>query len=270
VYLTAEVRRAGQRGRMLLSFIGGGVIQAVSLMLGWFLLLNTVGENFFISATAGNIKTGIASFPFFAALVAGNPFLVTLLSLAFMLWIIPGININMAVVQRGLFAYAFEGLLPSAVAKVNERTHTPTVAIIIVAILAEIGVFLYAFWAPIITIITIISYFPFIALFFVGVSAIIFSSRRPDLYRGSPADWHPGGIPVLPIAGVITSALAVFSIYLVFRFQTQTGLSANPLAAALSPVGLVLGGVVWWYIARAVRRRQGVDLDLLYKTIPPD
>jgi APA family basic amino acid/polyamine antiporter len=107
VYLVAEVRRAGQRNRMLQSFLGGGLLQSISLIIGWVLLLHTVGENFFISATAGNITTGIASFPFFVALVAGSPFLVAVISLAFSLWIIPGININMAVVQRGVFTYAF-------------------------------------------------------------------------------------------------------------------------------------------------------------------
>jgi hypothetical protein len=29
-------------------------------------------------------------------------------------------------------------------------------------------------------------------------------------------------------------------------------------------------GAVWWTVARAVRRGQGVDMDLVYKTIPPD
>ena len=100
-YLSGEVRRAGQRDRMLKSFLVGGTIQAVSLMVGWVLMLNTVGEDFFISATAGNLETGIASFPFFAALIAGQDVIVIILSLAFTLWIIPGINIDMAVVQRG-------------------------------------------------------------------------------------------------------------------------------------------------------------------------
>ena len=269
-YLSSEVRRAGQRDRMLKSFLGGGLIQAVSLIVGWLLMLKTVGEDFFVSATAGNIKTGIASFPFFASLVANQDVVVVILSLAFTLWIIPGININMAVVQRGLFAYAFDGLLPRKVAEVNPRTHTPVIAIAIVALLSELGVALYAYWADIITIVTIISYFPFIALFVVGLSAMLMPSRRPDIYRGSPADWHPFGLPLLQISGALTSALAAFAIFLVFYFKDETGLASHPWWAAISPALLVGFGVLWWFGVRAYRRSQGVDLDLLYRTIPPD
>jgi amino acid transporter len=269
-YLSSEVRRAGQRDRMLKSFIGGGLIQAVSLIAGWVLMLRAVGEDFFVSATAGNIDTGFASFPFFAALVAGQDVIVILLSLAFTLWIIPGININMAVVQRGLFAYAFDGLLPRRVATVHPRTHTPIVAIAIVALLSEIGVALYAYWADIITIVTIIGYFPLIALFFVGVSAMLMQSRRPDIHDGSPADWRPGGLPMLRICGALTSITAAIAIFLVFYFMDETGLAAHPWWAAISPVLLVGFGVTWWFAVREYRRRAGVDLDLLYRTIPPD
>jgi len=269
-YLSSEVRRAGQRDRMLKSFIGGGLIQALSLIVGWVLMLKAVGEDFFISATAGNIETGFASFPFFAALVAGQDFIVIVLSLAFTLWIIPGININMAVVQRGLFAYAFDGLLPKKVASVHPRTHTPIVAIVIVALLCELGVALYAYWADIITIVTIIGYFPLIALFFVGVSAMLMPTRRPDIYNGSPADWRLGGVPMLPVCGFLTSATAAIAIFLVFYFQDETGLAAHPWWAAISPVLLVGFGLAWWFGVREYRRRAGVDLDLLYRTIPPD
>jgi amino acid transporter len=269
-YMSAEVRRAGQRDRMLKSFLGAGFIQAISLMVGWALMLHTVGEDFFISATAGNITTGIASFPFFAALVAHNEVIVIILSLAFTLWIIPGVNINMAVIQRGLFAYAFDGLLPRRVAAVNPRTHTPVLAIVIVAALCELGVALYAYWADIITIITIIGFFPFFALFVVGISAMVMPRRRPDVYRGSPADWHPWGLPALVISGFCTSALAALSVGLVFYFQDETGIRPHHWWAAFGPVLLVGFGVVWWYVARATRRREGVDLNLLYSTIPPD
>jgi basic amino acid/polyamine antiporter, APA family len=269
-YLSAEVRRAGQRDRMLKSFIGGGLIQALSLIVGWVLMLKAVGEDFFISATAGNIETGIASFPFFAALVAGQDVIVVILSLAFMLWIIPGININMAVIQRGLFAYAFDGLLPRKVASVHPRTHTPIIAIVIVALLCEIGVALYAYWADLITIVTIIGYFPLIALFFVGVSAMLMPSRRPDIYNGSPADWRPSGVPMLRICGALTCITTALAIFLVFYFQEETGLALHPWWAAISPVLLVGFGVAWWFGAREYRRRQGVNLDLLYRTIPPD
>jgi hypothetical protein len=33
---------------------------------------------------------------------------------------------------------------------------------------------------------------------------------------------------------------------------------------------VILIGIVWWLLARRYHRSRGVDLDLLYRTIPPD
>ena len=34
--------------------------------------------------------------------------------------------------------------------------------------------------------------------------------------------------------------------------------------------GIVVVGLLIYYIARAVRKSQGIDLDLVYKELPPD
>jgi len=55
---------------------------------------------------------------------------------------------------------------------------------------------------------------------------------------------------------------------LALDFHTEIGFS---LAAAIAlPVGSMLLAAAYYFALRAWRRRRGVDLDLLYKTIPPD
>jgi amino acid transporter len=269
-YLSGEVRRAGQRQRMLGSMIGAGALQTVILLIAWFLLIRTVGENFFISATAGNLKIGQASFPFFSALAAPNGFFVVVLSIVFTLWVIPGININMAVVQRGIFVYSFEGLLPRRLSEVNSRTHTPLLAIALTAVLSEMGVVLYAYWAGLSTLVTVTALFPFLMLIVLGIGAFLMPRRRPDIYRGSPADWKLMGIPVLPVVGVLTSVVAIIGLILAFAFGSQSGLKGNEGLTAGICVTVIAAAFIWWFAARAVRRRQGVNLDLLYRAIPPD
>jgi len=34
--------------------------------------------------------------------------------------------------------------------------------------------------------------------------------------------------------------------------------------------GIVVFGLVVYYVARAVRRSQGIDVDLVYKELPPE
>jgi amino acid transporter len=113
----------------------------------------------------------------------------------------------------------------------------------------------------------------FVAMFVVGISATIMPWRRPDLYRGSPADWRVAGIPMLPVCGFLSVIVIGFFITLPFLYQDELGLTSRswlPEATAIAPVAVILIGVVWWLLARRYHRSRGVDLDLLYRTIPPD
>jgi amino acid transporter len=272
-YIAGEVRKAGQRTRMLSAMVGGGVIQIVVVLVSLIAFYHAVGENFAISATAGNQTSGIASFPYYAALATGNSTLAVILAIGLMFWTIPLINIFLSVMQRGFFVYAFERLLPSWVASVNERTHTPLVAVAISAVLAILGSAFNAYNANFATALTLATFPSFIVILVVGISAVVMSRRRPDLFAGSPADWRVGGVPVLLVAGAFTIIVVGTFIVVPFFYQQQVGLAIHPWlpwATAIAPVALIAIGVVWWYIARVVNRSKGVNLDLIYKTIPPD
>jgi len=272
-YIAVEVRRAGHRNRMLGSMLGGLGIQIVVVLLSLVAFYHAVGENFAISATAGNQTSGIASFPYYAALATGNSTLAVILAIGLMFWTIPLINVFTSVMQRGFFVYAFERLLPSWVAGVNPRTHTPLVAVAISAILGIAGSAFNAYNANFATALTLATFPSFIVVLVVGVSGVLFTVRRRDLFAGSPADWRVGGVPVLVVAGVLTIVVIGTFIVVPFFYQQQVGLAIHPwlpAATAVAPVALILIGVVWWYVARAVNRAKGIDLDLIYKTIPPD
>ena len=103
----------------------------------------------------------------------------------------------------------------------------------------------------------------------VGITAIIIKRRRPDLYKGSSAEWRLGGVEVLPIFGAVCAIVGASAIFLLFYFADNLGL-AKTKETGVYLVGMFVLGAVWWTVARAVRRTQGVDLDLVYKTIPPD
>ena len=113
----------------------------------------------------------------------------------------------------------------------------------------------------------------FVAMFVVAISATVMPWRRPDLYEGSPADWKVAGIRVLPICGALGAAVLAFFIVLPFFYQDQLGLNKwpwLPWATAIAPIVVILLGIAWWMAARSYHRSRGVDLDLLYRTIPPD
>jgi hypothetical protein len=75
------------------------------------------------------------------------------------------------------------------------------------------------------------------------------------------------------VAGSLSVVVLAFFIALPFFYQDELGLTSRswlPWATAIAPVAVLLLGVGWWFAARSYHRKRGVDLDLLYRTIPPD
>jgi APA family basic amino acid/polyamine antiporter len=273
-YTIAEFRGAGQRKRELTTMVGSGVGQIFLVLLGAVVFLNTVGYDFFISALGGNFAgpgggtVGLAGYVYFAGVAAPGKFLVVILSLAFMGWWLPGLYVNMAMAQRALLSYSLDGLLPRKVAYVNPRTHTPLVAIAIVTLGSLAGVAWVSFSSSFFKVLGIMLLLSFVPMVFVGVAAMVVKFRRPELYKGSPADWRVAGVEVLPIAGAGCFAVGVVAIGTALYFHNE--LAFNLAEAAALPFAILALGAAWYAVARIVRRKQGVELDYVYQAIPPE
>ena len=275
-YLSAEFRKAGQRRRQLLSMWGAGIGNLTVLLLAIYILMSTVGYDFFVSAFGGNLHApgaasgvGSAGYVYFAGLVASNTALVAILSFAFLGWFLPACFTQAAMVQRAVMTWSFHGLLPKRFAGVSDRTHTPTLAIITTAVISvPLAVWIaysdnfFQYFA-----IAAVSAYPSLVL--IGITATMIKRKRPDLYKGSPADWRLGGVDVLPIAGILCAFMGAAAIFLLFYFHTNVGLKYTT-ATAIYLAGMFVLGLVWWLGAQVLQRRQGVDISLAYKTIPPD
>jgi hypothetical protein len=103
----------------------------------------------------------------------------------------------------------------------------------------------------------------------VGIAAVLMPWRHPEIYRGSPADWKLLGIPVLPVVGAGCVFASFFAMFLGIYFHKELAIS-NAWVAATLPLMAIALAAVYYPIARRIQRSKGVDLDLVYKTIPPD
>jgi len=273
-YMAAEFRGAGQRRRQLSTMIGAGLGQGLLLLVSMFIFLHTVGYSFFTSALAGNFSSGpvgSAGYAYFSALATGTTGIVVVLALTFIGWLLPGLYINQAMVQRGIFTWSFDRLAPSKLADVNERTHTPIIAIALTFLAGAAAALWVVRDTNFFKVFAIMQVFAYIPIAFVGISAAVMKHRRPDLYEGSPGQWKLGGVDVLPIAGALSVATAVFSLGLVYYFHENLGLLGGYYTATiLAPFAVLAVAAVWYYVARSIVQREGVNLDLTYKTIPPD
>ena len=176
--------------------------------------------------------------------------------------------------QRAIFTWSFDGLLPKRFGEVDERTHTPVLAILI-SFAAAVGAAAWVSYTHNVSdffkIFAVMQLFAYIPVMLVGLSALVMKWRRPDLYEGSPAQWKLAGVEVLPVAGLMCALVGAFSIGLIMYFHKNIGISGTYYTLMIIAPFVVLGvALVWWLVARWVRKSEGIDLALVYKSIPPD
>jgi len=269
VYLAGEMKGAGRRRRQLSVILGAGMFQAVLLLIGILAFIHSGGYNFVAAASNGSYGVPVSPyFSLFASVIAGGSLFAILMGLLFLLGVLPNTYGNMALTQRVPFALAFDGLIPARLAKVSDRTHTPNIAFAITLIG---GIAMAAFAAYSTSFTTVLAYAGLCGLppwIIVGFAALVMPRRRPELYVGSPADWKIKGIPVLPVCGGVCCALGIAVLTLVFYFHKNLVITPKWLILVIV-LNFVLAAALY-YGARAVQRSRGVDLDLVYKTLPAD
>jgi purine-cytosine permease-like protein len=91
--------------------------------------------------------------------------------------------------------------------------------------------------------------------------------RRPDAWQSSASTSRVFGIPVVSLSGGL---LAVLLAGLFFVYMYYEGLGIDRLHF-LRDSAIVLGAaLLTYFIARAARSRQGVDVEKLAAEIPPE
>ncbi len=270
IYLSAEMKGGSLRKRQLQTIIGGGMMQAILLLLGVLIFLKVIGYDFVAAANNGNMGINVSPFyQFFASISAPGQLLAIVLGFLSLGWFLPGIFNNLALLHRAPFAWSFDRLLPSAFAEVNERTHTPVVSIVVTWVICLAAAYWATYGTSFQTALTLSFLFGYLTPLVCGVAAALMPARRPELFKGTPADWRIGGVQVIVIVGALCTLTTAFLIFLILDFAKPLGVK-NVAEAVSAPVGVLVFVFVWYYAAKAIQRRRGIDLDLVYRTIPPD
>lgn len=270
VYLAAEMKGGGRRNRQLSAIFGAGLGQGLLVLVGALIFFKTVGYDFFAAANSGTYGVPVEPFfGFFAAIGVHSNLVAILISFAVIFSFPPAVYINLAMCQRAPFAWAWDGLAPQWLTKVSDRYHTPVAAILLTCALCIATTAWAAFSTSFATIFTIFTLCGFVTIAITGLAAVTMAWRRPELYKGSAADWNVLGVPVLLVAGIGALAFTALMVVEAIRFHTALGVSS--LAELLGPpVGVIVVGALYYLGARVYQKSRGIDLDLAYKTIPPD
>lgn len=276
VYLSGELKSASNRGRQLSVMFGGLIWDGVFILIGLILFFKVVPYDLATALnTSGNAAYAIPSGPwyqFLASLVQNIPLLALVILGSFLFWSLPAMVGNTFMPIRTVFAWAFDRVLPEKLAEVNERTHSPVPAILL--IMAVVTGMLA--WSVLST-----DFFTWLALgveagvvcvVIVAIAALAFPSRRPELYQASPANVRFAGIPVLYIVAPLAILVMLFLTWCTVTFPALAlaGNMDNLWQIPAFMGMIVVIGLVIFYSAKFIRRSQGIDIDLVYRELPPE
>jgi amino acid transporter len=172
---------------------------------------------------------------------------------------------------RNLFAYSFDGILPSFVSAVDKKGHawgSALLGCIIALIIHTITTF--TSWLAMIAF-TIAVWMISWAIF--GIAGMIFPWRRRDIFDKSPSlvKTRVAGVPVVSILGLATFIVSVVACALII-YPAFTGAAvALQSQYLLATIAFLFGvpTVIFW-VSYAYHKSQGIPVDLRFKEVPPD
>jgi len=199
----------------------------------------------------------------FTALLTDNPILSWFILLGWFSWFLVLTATVYVFCSRTSFAWAMDGMLPDAFAHVSERFRTPINTII----LSGIGGILFLAGIAFTTWLGVLSGslgIGFVFLF-ASISALIFPFRQKDFFKRSGVDWKIGGIPLISIFGGINTITNIVAIYIMV---TDPRAGANSPTSLAMVGGFMVIGFILFYVMKAYRKHQGVDVSLTFREIP--
>ena len=275
VYLSGELKGASNRQRHVKIMSTSLLWNVVFLIMGVLPLYRIVGYDFMVGANTGGNKAYVLPnapwYHFLASITLNVPVLTFLIVGSFLFWSLPAMVGNVYQPVRAVFAWSFDRLLPAKLADVNPRTHSPVPAILTVMglvtamLIWSVSATTFATWLALGVLAGVV------CILIVALAAFVFPSRRKDLYLNSPANQKFMGVPVLRIVSPLSALVMVFLVWAVLKYPALAiGTPEHAWWVPAFIAGIVVVGLLLYYIPKMVRKSQGIDIDLVYKELPPE
>jgi basic amino acid/polyamine antiporter, APA family len=270
--LYGEIRGASDFRRVFSGMFVGLWTTVLLSVVFLALFARTFGWAFYLNVNAGQnlvAKTVLPIFPYpvmMAAWLVHNSAFQVIVILLFSLWFFGWVGTLFLSSTRVIFAAAFDRVLPDAAAQVSERRRVPFYSLILM-LLPAVGLgALYAFNSTFATYTLDATLVIAVTYLFSAIAVVILPLRKPDLWFASPASKVKVlGVPLVPVAGVITIALLVYNLY---EWLSNDTYFVNNHDSLYYMGGMYVLAIVIYVAARVIRHRQGIDLGLINKEIP--
>ncbi|HHY39422.1 MAG TPA: APC family permease [Clostridia bacterium] len=269
--LYGEVRGAGDFKRNFWGMALALIVTTILAVIFLGLIARTMGWDFYLAANhawyAGTATLPLWPYPgFLAAVISRSLPLQIFILISLGAWFFGWAGTVFLSSTRVVFAAAFDRALPDWIANVSKRRASPVNALLAMAIPSTIVAIMYSYVPGFMTFTLDTTVVIAITYFGTTIAAIIMPYRDPELYRSSPiGKYQVGGIPLITLSGVIFAAFLVFNLY---KWIVDPVYGVNNPLSALYMGSLYVLAVALYYGFRSYRKRQGIDLDMVYKEIP--
>jgi basic amino acid/polyamine antiporter, APA family len=275
--LYGEIRGASDFRRVFTGMFSGLWITVALSVIFLLLVAKTFGTTFYNDSNAlywsayygGKIPASIPIWPYpvmFVGWLVHNTVFQVVLILLMSLWFFGWVGTLFLSSTRVIFAAAFDRVLPDRAAEVSEKRKVPFYSLILMLLPAVALSAVYAYSLKFETYTLDATLVIAVTYLFSAIAVVILPWRRRELWQASPASrFKLFGVPIVPVAGVITIGLLGYNLY---EWLSNDAYGVNNHDSLIFMGALYVLAIVVYVTAWIVRRRQGIDLGLINKEIP--
>jgi amino acid transporter len=208
---------------------------------------------------------------FYASVLQPNVIFFIIMAVGFIYTLINLAQTYFFYASRIMFAWAFDRIVPEWIAAVDERTGAPRNAVLLIALLAEIGVVASAYFSQLFVQLNFVFYAA-ITMVVPIVAAIVYPFRKRELWEAGAGHVRStiAGVPTMTLVGMGTLAFILLLVISPFAWPAQAGAGIDPPTALALFAAIVLAGLAVFAAALWYRRtREGIDLMATFREIPP-
>jgi amino acid transporter len=252
--------------------VGGVLINGAVLALLVILFVNAVGADWIgaLGAIPGD-KLGLPvspGFNFIVSLLTGNPIVLAILGIGFVMWAVNGTPLSELQATRYMLAWSLDRMVPRQLGDVSDRYHTPVKGIVFATITGELALIALIAIPQASLLGALVAQIA--AFIVVSVAGALFPYRLPEVWQ-SAGGRRILGVPTVTLAGV-GGVIVLGGMMLMFVLNsTINGAFGVTRDISLIVMGSVIAiGTVWYVAALMYNRSRGIDVSLAYAEIPPE
>jgi amino acid transporter len=274
-YVGGEVKQT-QRSQ-LIGVVGSVIVFAVIVFLVFEAPFAIMGGQFINSAALlsahANAAYTLPSQPISSYLVVfANPsaIVAVVVPIAIIASVLGSIETIILATVRIIFAWSFDGVVPTKFSELSKRGGSPNFALALIAVVGLVYILLSVFYANVLTFLAYATSGLYLSIAVVGLSGLLFPYVRKSIFQSTPpaVQRKVGGMPIVSILGLITFLVGLF-VAVAAASPAYTGAPINPYYIA-GLVGVFLAGLAIYSISYLFQRSRGVDLMMRFREIPPE